>query len=124
MTKTNKQEFVSKSWLKLFGLIMVTLSLSLIMIVFENSIAVAIKDIYPKAPVHILIIPKKHIVSINQMEEADKELMGGLFLIAKQIAVKKKLNGYKLLFNVGRESGQIVDHLHLHLLGGKMDLEL
>ena len=67
-------------------------------IVFENSIAVAIKDIYPKAPVHILIIPKKHIVSINQMEEADKELMGGLFLIAKQIAVKKKLNGYKLLF--------------------------
>jgi len=93
-------------------------------IVFENSIAVAIKDIYPKAPVHILIIPKKHIVSINQMEEADKELVGGLFLIAKQIAVKKKLNGYKLLFNVGRESGQIVDHLHLHLLGGKMDLEL
>jgi histidine triad (HIT) family protein len=87
-------------------------------IVFENDEAVAIKDKYPKAPVHILIIPRRHIVSINYMEEGDKELVGILFLIAKQIAKEKKLNGYKLLFNVGREGGQIVDHLHLHLLGG------
>ncbi len=93
-------------------------------IVFENSEFVAIKDIYPKASVHILIIPKKHIVSISKMEEADKELVGGLFLIAKQIAVEKKLNGYKLLFNVGREAGQIVDHLHLHLLGGEINSKI
>ncbi len=90
-------------------------------IVFENDKAVAIKDKYPKAPVHILIIPKKHIISINYIEESDKELVGSLFLIAKQIAEEKKLNGYKLLFNVGKEGGQIIDHLHLHLLGGEMN---
>lgn len=92
-------------------------------IVFENDEVIAIKDIHPKAPVHILIIPKRHIVSINYMEEGDKDLVGGLFLIAKQIAAEKKMDGYKLLFNVGRKAGQIVDHLHLHLLGGKIELK-
>jgi len=92
-------------------------------IVFENDEVIAIKDIYPKAPVHILIIPKKHIISINHIGEGDIDLVGGLFLIAKQIAAEKKIDGYKLLFNVGAKAGQIIDHLHLHLLAGEVNLK-
>jgi histidine triad (HIT) family protein len=84
--------------------------------VFENDELVAFDDINPKAKTHILIIPKKHIESIKHLEEADKELIGELFLVAKKIAEEKNLQGYKLVINVGREGGQIVDHLHLHLL--------
>ena len=87
-------------------------------IVFENDQVVAFKDINPKAPIHILIVPKKHIVSINHIEKEDKTLLGELFLAAKKIAKEKNLEGYKLLINVGRKGGQIIDHLHLHLLSG------
>jgi len=87
-------------------------------IVFENDKIIAFKDINPKAPIHILIVPKKHIVSINHIEKEDKTLLGELFLAAKKIAKEKNLEGYKLLINVGRKGGQIIDHLHLHLLSG------
>lgn len=87
-------------------------------IVFENDQVVAFKDINPKAPIHILIVPKRHIVSVNHIEEEDRTLLGELFLAAKKIAKEKKLEGYKLLINVGRKGGQIIDHLHLHLLSG------
>ena len=89
-------------------------------IIYSDKDFIAFKDIRPKAPVHILIIPKKHIVSINHLEDGDKELMGELFLIVKKIAkeVNLKDKGYKLVFNVGRGGGQVIDHLHLHLLGG------
>ena len=89
-------------------------------IIFEDAKFIAIKDIAPKAPIHILIIPKKHIHSINHLEEEDKELIGELFLLAKQVAKEQEISetGYKLIFNVGRGGGQIIDHIHLHLLGG------
>jgi histidine triad (HIT) family protein len=90
-------------------------------IIYEDGNVVAFKDINPIAPVHYLIIPKKHIASINHLEPQDKELIGELFLAAKKIANKEGIadNGYRLVFNVGKDSGQMVDHLHLHLLGGK-----
>jgi len=84
---------------------------------YEDEDMVAFDDIAPKALVHILIVPKKHIESIKKLKNEDTELMGKLILVARKIAQEKDLKGYKLLFNVGREGGQLVDHLHLHLLG-------
>lgn len=85
-------------------------------VVYENEQVIVIKDINPKAPVHFLIIPKKHIASVNEIKNEDKELIGDLVLTAQKIAREKKLNSYKLLLNVGRPAGQIIDHLHLHFL--------
>lgn len=90
--------------------------------VFENEKVIAFNDINPKAKVHILIIPKKHIESVKTLEEADKELIGELFLAAKKIANDIGLHGYKVVANVGREGGQLVDHLHLHLLSGEVSI--
>ncbi|HHE76412.1 MAG TPA: histidine triad nucleotide-binding protein [Candidatus Parcubacteria bacterium] len=87
--------------------------------VYEDERIVVIKDIHPQAPVHLLIIPKKHIVSIAHLKDEDKELIAEMIIVAKKVAEEKKLKGYKLIFNVGREGGQIVDHIHLHLLAGK-----
>ena len=87
--------------------------------VFENEKVFAFLDINPKAKVHILIVPKKHVESVKHLEENDKDLIGELFLAAKKIASDKNLTGYKLVINVGREGGQLVDHLHLHLLSGE-----
>lgn len=88
-------------------------------IVYEDERAIAFKDIHPKAPVHLLILSKKHIPSVIYLEKEDKELMGELVLVAQKIAKEKKLKGYKLIINVGREGGQLIEHLHLHLLSGK-----
>jgi len=85
-------------------------------IIFENDNIIAIKDINPKAPIHLLIIPKKHIKSVKELQDNDKELMGELILAAKNIGKEKNLEGYKLVFNVGRKAGQIIDHIHMHLL--------
>jgi len=85
-------------------------------IIFENDNIIVIKDINPKAPVHLLIIPKKHIESVKELQNNDKELMGELILAAKNIGKEKNLEGYKLVFNVGRKAGQIIDHIHMHLL--------
>jgi len=86
--------------------------------IYEDQDAVAIKDINPKAPVHLLIIPKKHLESIKEMEESDEKLIGHLAFVAKKIASQKNLAGFQLIFNVGRQGGQIIDHIHLHLLSG------
>ncbi len=88
-------------------------------VVYEDNKFIAFKDISPKAPLHLLIVPKKHIESINHLELKDKELIGELFLVVQKIAKEKNLKGYKLLINVGRDGGQVIDHLHLHLLSGK-----
>lgn len=85
-------------------------------IVYEDDKVIAFKDIHPKAPLHLLIIPKKHIPSVDHLEIEDKTLMGELILAAKKIAKEKNLKGYKLQINVGRPAGQLIDHLHLHLL--------
>jgi len=88
-------------------------------IIFENDSVVAFKDIHPKANFHILIVPKKHIESVDKLEENDKKLVGEMILTAKNIAKENNISGYKLVINVGRDGGQVVDHLHLHLLSGK-----
>jgi len=82
----------------------------------------AFNDIHPKVPVHILIIPKKHIPSTAEVEKIDTEILGKMILSAKKLAEKSNINqtGYRLVFNTKSHGGQIVDHLHLHLLGGKM----
>ncbi|TSC89575.1 MAG: Hit-like protein involved in cell-cycle regulation [Parcubacteria group bacterium Gr01-1014_3] len=84
----------------------------------ETESLMAFKDIRPSAPVHYLVIPKEHIQSIAHLEGNHKELLAGLIYAAKDLAAKFDLKGYKLVFNVGREGGQVIDHLHLHLLGG------
>jgi histidine triad (HIT) family protein len=91
-------------------------------ILFENERLIVIKDILPKAPVHLLIIPKKHILSITHTEAEDEALVGEMIVIAKEMAKKYGIgeSGYKLVFNVGRDGGQVIPHLHLHLLGGKL----
>lgn len=90
-------------------------------IVYEDKKIIAFKDIHPIAPVHILIIPKKHILSINHLKPRDKELVGELFLVAKKIAEEQKVDraGYRLIFNIGPDAQQGINHLHLHLIGGK-----
>jgi histidine triad (HIT) family protein len=85
-------------------------------IVFENDNVIAFKDIKPKAKIHILIVPKKHINSIKEIKEEDKSLMGELLLVAQKIGEQSNAENYKLVFNVGRGAGQIVDHIHMHLL--------
>ena len=87
---------------------------------YKGEDLLAFKDINPSAPVHILIIPKKHIRSINDIEEQDGTLISKIFMRAKQIAKDQGIDksGYKLVFNVERGGGQFVFHLHLHLLGG------
>lgn len=89
-------------------------------IIYEDDKFVVFKNIRPSAPIHLLIVPRKHILSVQHLESADKELIGELFLIAKKVAEKEKIvdKGYKLVFNVGRGGGQMIDHLHLHLIGG------
>ena len=88
-------------------------------IVFEDENFVAFHDIHPKAQLHLLIIPKKHIHSIEHVQEEDKELMGALILAAQKVARQHERKGYKLQFNVGKEGGQVIDHIHLHLLADK-----
>lgn len=80
-----------------------------------------IKDILPKAPVHLLVIPKKHIPSVTDLSDADSDLVGKMIMAGKKVAEEQGVaqSGYKLIFNVGKHGGQIVPHLHLHLLGGK-----
>ena len=90
-------------------------------IIYQDDKIIVFKDTNPQAPVHFLIIPKKHIPSVDHIEIQDRNLLGELILVARKIAKEKKLKGYKLLINVGREGGQIIDHLHLHLLSGKAD---
>ncbi len=91
--------------------------------VYEDNDIIAINDIHPKAPVHVLIIPKKHYDSVNSVGEhiGDLDLMGKMILVAKKLA--KKLNvdasGYRLVINTGENAGQEVDHIHMHLLAGE-----
>lgn len=83
--------------------------------VYENDYVKAFNDINPKAPVHILVVPKVHVESLNELE--DKNLMGELLMAVKEVTKKIGLKSYKTLINTGKEAGQEVFHLHLHILG-------
>lgn len=85
--------------------------------VYEDEQCVAIKDIYPKAPIHLLVIPRKDIPSVNELEEEDGDLMAHLIFVARQLAKQYKCEGYRLQLNVGEKGGQVIFHLHLHLMG-------
>ena len=90
-------------------------------LVHEDDLAIAFEDINPQAPTHILIVPKEHIPDIHSMKQEDREKIGHLFFVAQSIAVKRGLErgGYRLVINNGRDAGQAVFHIHLHLLSGR-----
>ncbi len=88
--------------------------------VYEDDLAYAFADIDPKAPVHLLIVPRKHIASLAEAETADIPLVGQLHAVAKHLAVEHNLtSGYRTVINTGDQGGQTVSHLHVHLLGGR-----
>jgi len=88
--------------------------------VFENERIIAIKDLYPKAPVHLLIITKKEIADLNAVTEEDLPLMGEVVQVAQKLAKEFGIQeGYRLITNNGRTAGQTIFHLHFHLIGGK-----
>lgn len=89
--------------------------------VYQDSSVVAFKDINPKAPVHILIVPRKHIATLLDLEPGDRELVGDVFAAASQIACDQGIaeNGFRVVLNCGPGAGQSVYHIHFHLLGGR-----
>lgn len=89
-------------------------------LLYEDDQVIVFKDINPLAPVHLLLVPKKHIRSINDLEDADKTVVVDLIMAAKEMAAKMSVDksGYRLFFNVEKGGGQEVFHLHLHLIGG------
>jgi len=89
--------------------------------VFEDDLVVAFRDIAPQAPVHLLVIPRKPLVSVADAGEGDVTLLGRLLLVAARVAREAGLEerGYRLVTNVGEEGGQSVAHLHVHVLGGR-----
>lgn len=90
-------------------------------VVMEDKNWIAINDIHPQAPVHVLIIPKKHLTDICAAKQEDAELLGELLMAANGVAKKLGLEekGFRLIVNHGEHGGQLVPHLHIHLLGGK-----
>jgi histidine triad (HIT) family protein len=88
--------------------------------VYQDELCYAFADIHPQAPVHVLVVPREHIVSLVDATEDDRALLGHLVWAAGEIARAKGLpKGYRLVINTGEDGGQTVDHLHVHLLGGR-----
>ena len=90
-------------------------------IVYESDTALAFRDINPQAPTHVLVIPRKHIATINDITEADQAIVGSLYTAAKEIAVAEGVeeSGYRAVMNCNEGAGQTVFHIHLHVLGGR-----
>ena len=90
-------------------------------VVYQDDAVVAFKDIGPKAPVHILLVPRKHIASVSDLKLEDGQLVGAIFLAAAKLAEDFGIaeNGYRVVVNSGPDAGQSVSHLHYHLLGGR-----
>ena len=89
-------------------------------IVYEDDRCFAFRDINPQAPTHLLVVPRKPIPSLDHLTADDEALVGHLFVIAQKIAAQEGLSGgYRTVFNCGQDAGQSVDHLHLHVLGGR-----
>jgi histidine triad (HIT) family protein len=89
-------------------------------VVSEDDRAIAFRDINPQAPTHVVIVPRKHIPSLNELTDDDAALVGHLHVVARKIAAAEGLTeGYRTLFNTGPAAGQTVFHIHLHLIGGR-----
>lgn len=90
-------------------------------IVHQDDEVVAFRDLHPQAPTHILIIPRKHIATVNDLADGDAAIVGRLYLTARDLAAQLGLsdNGYRLVMNTNRDGGQTVFHIHLHLLAGR-----
>ena len=89
-------------------------------IIYEDDRCVAFRDVAPQAPTHVLVIPRKPIPSLAEIADEDRELLGHIQLVIRDLAAKLNLsNGYRVVINSGRDGGQSVDHLHFHLLGGR-----
>ncbi len=89
-------------------------------LVYEDDRCLAFRDINPQAPTHVLIIPRKEIASLSDLDEGDEKLVGHLFAVTVRLADQLGLrNGYRTVINCGSDGGQTVDHLHIHLLGGR-----
>lgn len=90
-------------------------------VIYESETALAFRDINPQAPTHAVIIPKRHIATINDIQEDDQTVVGSLFSAAREIARQEDLadRGYRVVMNCNAEAGQTVFHLHLHLVGGR-----
>jgi histidine triad (HIT) family protein len=90
--------------------------------VYEDEHVIAFHDIQPQAPVHLLFIPKQHVAGVNDLQGNQFNLIGSMFAAMKQVASEEGLaeTGYRIITNNGKDSGQVVFHLHFHLLGGKM----
>lgn len=90
-------------------------------IVYEDDQCMAFRDVNPQAPTHVLVIPKKEIASANEIAQEDQALIGHLVLVVRQLARELELNGgFRIVVNCGPDGGQTVDHLHFHLLGGRV----
>ena len=90
-------------------------------ILYQDDLVTAFRDIRPRAPVHFLVVPNEHIPSAADLGPRHAEMLARLFVVARQLAEREGIadSGYRLAFNVGRDAGQSVDHLHLHVLGGR-----
>lgn len=89
--------------------------------VLEEDDLVAFRDLNPQAPTHVLVVPRRHIASVNELEAGDAELAGRLILAGRRVAGEEGLadGGYRLVLNTGSDGGQTVDHVHLHVIGGR-----
>jgi histidine triad (HIT) family protein len=90
-------------------------------LLYQDDLVTAFRDIEPAAPVHLLIVPNRHIASMNEASPDDEPLLGHLLLVAQKLAAQEGIaeSGYRLVINTGSDGGQVVYHLHLHLMGGK-----
>jgi histidine triad (HIT) family protein len=88
-------------------------------VVYEDDLCLAFKDVSPRAPTHILVIPKKEIASVAQLGDEDADLIGHMWIVIRDLGRKLNLAGYRVVVNCGREAGQSVDHLHYHILAGR-----
>lgn len=88
---------------------------------YQDDLVTAFRDIHPVAPTHILIVPNRHLASVNDLTPEDEALAGHLLVVARQIAEEQGIDktGYRLILNTGPDAGQVVFHLHLHLIGGR-----
>ena len=88
-------------------------------VAYEDGEYIAIHDINPQAPVHVLVVPKRPIATLNDLTDADRELVGGMFVVARNLMKQLGHSDYRTVFNCGEQAGQSVWHIHLHVLAGR-----